>query len=88
MFLSPTAQPFQPALEFAIFNDGVPCSVFYGCHPEHDVIHHIPDEAIDELFPPTAEEVLICKTDVRFLIDVSIVSYSSYVLLLQLKNSV
>jgi hypothetical protein len=57
MFLSPTAQAFQPALEFAIFNDGVPSSVFYGSHPEHDVIHHIPDEAIDELFPPTAEEV-------------------------------
>ena len=57
MFLSPTAQAFEPALEFAIFNDGVPSSVFYGSHPEHDVIHHIPDEAIDELFPPTAEEV-------------------------------
>jgi hypothetical protein len=57
MSLSPTAEAFQPAWEFAIFNDGVPCSVFYGCNPEHDVIHHIPDEAIDELFPPTAEEV-------------------------------
>eukprot|EP00578_Thalassiosira_sp_NH16_P018481 CAMPEP_0181099222 /NCGR_PEP_ID=MMETSP1071-20121207/12545_1 /TAXON_ID=35127 /ORGANISM="Thalassiosira sp., Strain NH16" /LENGTH=188 /DNA_ID=CAMNT_0023181871 /DNA_START=198 /DNA_END=764 /DNA_ORIENTATION=+ len=56
MFLSPSAEPFQP-LEFAIFNNGVPSSVFYGCHPEHEVVQHIPDEAIEELFPPSAEEV-------------------------------
>ena len=56
MFLSPLAQPFQPS-EFAIFNDGVPSSVFYGSHPDHDVLQLISDEAIDELFPPTVEEV-------------------------------
>ena len=56
MFLSPLAQPFQP-MEFAIFNDGVPSSVFYGRHPDHDVLRLISDEAIDELFPPSAEEV-------------------------------
>jgi hypothetical protein len=56
MFLSPLAQPFEP-MEFAIFNDGVPSSVFYGSHPDHDVIWLISDEAIDELFPPSAEEV-------------------------------
>jgi len=48
-------------MEFAIFNDGVPSSVFYGSHPDHDVIRLISDEAIDELFPPSAEEVrLMC----------------------------
>ena len=48
------AQAHEPAtLEFAIFNDGVPCSVM----PEHEVIRHISDEAIDEFFPPTAEDV-------------------------------
>lgn len=59
MFLSPSAEPFEPPapLEFAIFNDGIPSSVFYGCHPEHEVLTHIPDEAIEELFPPSAEEV-------------------------------
>ena len=56
MFLSPLAQPFQP-MEFAIFNDGVPSSVFYGSHPDHEVLRLISDEAIDELFPPSAEEV-------------------------------
>jgi len=43
-------------LEFAIFNNGIPSSVFYGMHPEHEVVQHIPDEAIEELFPPTAED--------------------------------
>lgn len=46
-------------MEFAIFNDGVPSSVFYGSHPDHDVIRLISDEAIDELFPPSAEEVCL-----------------------------
>ena len=54
--LSASAQPFQP-LEFAIFNDGVPSSVFYGMHPEHEVVQHIPDEAIAEIFPPSAGDV-------------------------------
>lgn len=56
MYLSGSAQPFQP-LDFAIYNDGVPASVFYGSHPEHDVVQHIPDEAIDEIFPATADDV-------------------------------
>ncbi|KAL7541576.1 hypothetical protein ACHAXR_011917, partial [Thalassiosira sp. AJA248-18] len=56
MFLSASAQPFQP-LEFAIFNNGVPSSVFYGIHPEHDVVQHIPDDAIEEIFPPSAEDI-------------------------------
>mmetsp|Transcript_22053 Transcript_22053/g.46681 ORF Transcript_22053/g.46681 Transcript_22053/m.46681 type:complete len:207 (+) Transcript_22053:173-793(+) len=67
--LSPAAPPFQPSsfssviaegssiVEFAIFNNGVPSSVFYGIHPEHEVLQHIADEAIDETFPPTAEDV-------------------------------
>lgn len=59
MFPSPSAQPFVPSasLEFAIFNDGIPSSVFYGAHPEHEVVQHIPDDAIEELFPPSAEDV-------------------------------
>ena len=49
------------ALEFAIFNNGVPSSVFYGMHPEHEIVQHIPDEAIEELFPPSAEDVSLCR---------------------------
>ena len=45
-------------MDFAsVYNDGIPSSVFYGMHPEHEVIQHIPDEAIEELFPPSADEV-------------------------------
>lgn len=53
--LSPTAKPFQP-VEFAIFNDGVPSSVYYGSHPEHEVLMHIEDDALDEKFPPSASD--------------------------------
>ncbi len=63
MFPCPLAQPFEPSssssLEFAIFNDGIPSSVFYGMHPEHEVVAHIPDDAIEELFPPTAADVSV-----------------------------
>mmetsp|Transcript_20099 Transcript_20099/g.57009 ORF Transcript_20099/g.57009 Transcript_20099/m.57009 type:complete len:180 (+) Transcript_20099:279-818(+) len=53
--LSAQASPFVP-LSFepvVIFNDGVPAMV---AQDEHEVLHNIPDEAIDEAFPPTAEE--------------------------------
>jgi len=68
MFPNPNAQSFTPSwngggLEFfAIYNDGVPGSIFYGIHPEHDVLQSITEEAIDDCFPPNAEEVrcLLC----------------------------
>lgn len=55
--LSPLAKPFEPVYEFAIFNDGIPSSVYYGSHPEHEVLLHIEDDAIDETFPPSASDV-------------------------------
>ena len=71
MFPSASATPFEPSssLNFAIYNDGVPTSVFYGCHPEHEVVQHIPDEAIDELFPPTAEEVRDMCVSILYCLD-------------------
>jgi hypothetical protein len=60
MFPNPNAQSFTPSsfgLEFAIYNEGVPSSIFYGNHPEHDVLQSITEEAIDDCFPPSAEEV-------------------------------
>lgn len=61
MFPNPNAQSFTPcALEFAIYNEGVPQAVFYGTHPEHDVLQSITEEAIDDCFPPNAEEVISC----------------------------
>ena len=60
MFPSAEAAPFEPRNNmdhWAIYNNGSVGSVFWGCHPEHEVIQHIADDAIEELFPPTAEEV-------------------------------
>lgn len=66
--LSPLAPPFNPSsdalgpsnqfesMEFAIYNNGVPSMVCVGEHPEHDILKGIPDDAIDEKFPPNAEE--------------------------------
>lgn len=67
--LSPLAQPFQP-VEFAIFNNGVPSSVFYGSHPEHEVIAHIEDEALDESFPPDASDVSFTFCDKLIMVGV------------------
>ena len=68
--LSPMAKPFQPSyhdmdnniMEFAIFNNGVPSSVYYGVHPEHEVLHNISDDALDERFPPSAADVRSCHS--------------------------
>ena len=58
MFPNPSAQPFTPSyLEFAIYNEGVPSSVFYGAHPEPEILQSIPEDAIDDCFPPSAEDV-------------------------------
>jgi len=62
-------------MEFAIFNDGVPSSVFYGSHPDHDVIRLISDEAIDELFPPSAEEVAEMEAADEFVETMAWLSY-------------
>jgi hypothetical protein len=58
--------PAKESLEFVIFNDGVPSSVM----PEHDVIRHISDEAIDDLFPPSVDDVrfiIICITHLQIV---------------------
>ena len=58
MFPNPSAKSFTPSsLEFAIYNEGVPNSTFYGNQPEHDVLQSISEEAIATCFPPNAEEV-------------------------------
>ena len=60
--VSPLASPFVPVesrddiqSDFrAIYVNGVPELVAFGEHSDHELIHNIPDETIDELFPPTA----------------------------------
>jgi len=74
MHPSPSAEPLKP-LEFAIFNNGVPSSIFYGEHPEHDVVQHIPDEAIEELFPPSADEAAEIEAAEAFVETMAWLSY-------------
>lgn len=65
--LSPNANPFVPISGHyddggdessfkAIYVNGKAELILAGDHPEHEIIHNIPDEAIDEVFPPTAAD--------------------------------
>ena len=59
--LSATAPPFHPSSleheDFAyVYNDGVPGMVLTSEHDVAEVLYGIQDQAIDENFPPTAEE--------------------------------
>lgn len=50
------ACPPNPSLEFAIYNDGQPC-LMATCEAEvSEILHGIQDEALDENFPPDAQE--------------------------------
>jgi len=56
--LSVTAKPFHPVhgteINAIIYNDGIPSCSFQGSDTEF--LHSIADEAIDEAFPPSAQE--------------------------------
>mmetsp|Transcript_22559 Transcript_22559/g.49198 ORF Transcript_22559/g.49198 Transcript_22559/m.49198 type:complete len:214 (+) Transcript_22559:169-810(+) len=64
--LDPNAQAFRPSsfseedfdapVHLCIFNDGVPSLVLASEADVSDLLHGINDDAIDESFPPTAEE--------------------------------
>mmetsp|Transcript_14120 Transcript_14120/g.16667 ORF Transcript_14120/g.16667 Transcript_14120/m.16667 type:complete len:199 (+) Transcript_14120:19-615(+) len=80
--LSPHASPFAPfeaptdadSIFREIYFNGVPQLVAFGEHSDHEVIHNIPDEAIDELFPPTATDAAeLDATDdfLRTMVDLS-----------------
>jgi len=73
--LSPLASPFVPvkvpydtnSAFRAIYINGVPELVAFGEHSDHEVIRNIPDEAIDELFPPTATDAAELDATYEFL---------------------
>jgi hypothetical protein len=57
--LSPTAVPFHPLYEpvhLMIFNDGIPSLTYVSEVDRFNALHGIQDDAIDEGFPPTAQE--------------------------------
>uniref|UniRef100_A0A7S2E7G4 Uncharacterized protein n=1 Tax=Trieres chinensis TaxID=1514140 RepID=A0A7S2E7G4_TRICV len=75
--LNPHAHPFHPRydepLDFgAVFNDGVPTAVLSGdVHPEHGALRSISDEALDEAFPPSANEAAEIDATMDFVLTMS-----------------
>lgn len=75
MLLSPLAVPFQPSSEFffdnsefVIYNDGMPSMVC--ANGRGDIIGGISEEALDLMFPPSAQDVAemeACDIFVEFL---------------------
>lgn len=56
--LSPLAAPFHPRegeeTFCLVYNDGLPAASFVS--GEHEVLHNIQDDALEEVFPPDAAE--------------------------------
>ena len=75
--LNPTAQSFHPRfnepLDFGtVFNNGVPSAVLTGTqYPEHDTLHNISDDALEEAFPPTADEAAEIDAMMDFVLTMS-----------------
>jgi hypothetical protein len=80
MILSPLAVPFQPSNqyfhnndEFVIYNDGMPSMVPKG--GEGQIIEGISEEALNLMFPPSAQDVAemeACDVFVDFLASLSL----------------
>jgi len=58
--LSPLAVPFHPSTSDIIFNNGVPSLI--NINGVGEIIFGISDDAIEELYPPTAEDVAEMET--------------------------
>lgn len=61
MLLSPLAPAFKPSMGFdeydlCIYNNGVPAMYPADLHSESEILEGIGDDALDDYFPPTAEE--------------------------------
>lgn len=67
--LSPLAEPYNPpgGYEICICNDGVPEMSPADVKSESTILHGITDEAIDDCFPPTAEEVAEIEAAEKFV---------------------
>jgi len=70
MLLSPLATAYQPAACYAsptgvVFNDGVPSSML----SDHDIVYGYSGEALDENFPPTAQDAAELEA-VEFFVDI------------------
>jgi hypothetical protein len=57
--LSPNAAPFHPFYEEAnicVYNEGIPAMMYVSEQDLNEALHNIQDEAIDEAFPPDAQD--------------------------------
>lgn len=74
--LNPLASSFHPRfdepLDFGtIYTNGVPSASFFGAHPEHTTLHNIDDDALDEAFPPSADEAAELDAVMDFVLTMS-----------------
>jgi len=72
--LSADAPPFHPMYEqvnIAIFNDGVPCMVLPTEADRAKVLHGIDDQAIDDQFPPDAEDAAELEAAEAFVMEMA-----------------
>lgn len=78
--LNPHATSFHPRfdepLDFGtIYTEGVPTASFSGTsHPEHDTLHNIADDALDDAFPPSADEAAELDAAMDFVLAMSYLS--------------
>mmetsp|Transcript_9760 Transcript_9760/g.13795 ORF Transcript_9760/g.13795 Transcript_9760/m.13795 type:complete len:192 (+) Transcript_9760:30-605(+) len=76
--LSPLASPYAPPPDDQfkiIYSDGQPVAIHSGMYAGHEVLQNISDDAIDEAFPPNAEdaaELDAVEDFVRFMANISI----------------
>jgi hypothetical protein len=75
--LSANAEPYHPPLsyyepiEIAIYNDGVPCLTLISEQDRCELLHNIPDEAIDEGFPLDAVDAAEIEAMEEFVVEMA-----------------
>lgn len=70
--LSADAAPFHPMYEpmnIAIYNDGVPSMTLTTEKDRHDLLYGIEDQALDEQFPPDAEDAYELEAAEAFVME-------------------
>jgi hypothetical protein len=71
--LSVNAAPFHPTgfrydpVEICIYNDGEPTMTLASEKDRYDILHGISDDALDQVFPPDAEEANELETTESFV---------------------
>ena len=78
--LSVDAAPFRPSglwydpVNICIYNDGEPTMTLVTEKDRYDILHGINDEALDQVFPPNAEEAFELETTEAFVQEMAILA--------------